>query len=183
MSSKQHVVVVGSGVFGAWTAVHLLRAGHQVTLVDAWGPAHSRASSGGESRLTRGAYGKDAIYTRMAFDSLKEWKALSAVAGLPILHECGVLFFFPTEEPYVQESIAAHKAIGLPTQALSQKEMSARFPMIDFSGVVVGLFEPGFGALMAQAGGADFDRRVRSARRQICRSRRTASAGLRRQVG
>ena len=150
MSSKQHVVVVGSGVFGAWTAVHLLRAGHQVTLVDAWGPAHSRASSGGESRLTRGAYGKDAIYTRMAFDSLKEWKALSAVAGLPILHECGVLFFFPTEEPYVQESIAAHKAIGLPTQALSQKEMSARFPMIDFSGVVVGLFEPGFGALMAR---------------------------------
>ena len=38
-------------------------AGHRVTLIDADGPAHSRASSGGESRLTRAAYGKDAIYT------------------------------------------------------------------------------------------------------------------------
>ena len=50
---KDHVVVVGAGVFGAWTAHHLQQPGHRVTLVDAWGPAHSRASSGGESRLTR----------------------------------------------------------------------------------------------------------------------------------
>jgi sarcosine oxidase len=150
VSSNQHVAVIGAGVFGAWTAMHLLRGGHQVTLVDAWGPAHSRASSGGESRLTRGAYGKDAIYTRMALDSLKEWKALSAVAGLPIFHECGVLFFFSTEEPYVRDSIVAHKAIGIPTQALGQAEMTRRFPMIDFTGVAVGLYEPGFGALMAR---------------------------------
>ena len=150
VSRKQHVVVIGAGVFGAWTAAHLLRAGHDVTLVDAWGPAHSRSSSGGESRLTRGAYGKDAIYTRMALDSLKEWKALSAVSGLPIFHECGVLFFFSTEEPYVRDSIAAHKAMGIPTQALTGGELSKRFPMIDFSGVAVGLYEPGFGALMAR---------------------------------
>src|SRR5215213_1960046 len=150
MSAKEHVVVVGAGVFGAWTAVHLLRAGHQVTLVDAWGPSHSRSSSGGESRLTRGAYGKDAIYTRMALDSLKEWKALSAVSGLPIFHQCGVLFFFPTEEPYVGDSIAAHEEMGIPTQALTGAELSKRFPMIDFSGVAVGLYEPGFGALMAR---------------------------------
>src|SRR5215218_7493978 len=98
---KEHVAVIGAGVFGAWTAHHLQLAGHRVTLVDAHGPAHSRASSGGESRLTRAAYGKDAIYTRMAADSLSQWKALSAVSGLPILVPCGVLFFFPTEEPYV----------------------------------------------------------------------------------
>jgi monomeric sarcosine oxidase len=145
-----HVAVIGAGVFGSWTAVHLLRKGHKVTLIDAWGPAHSRASSGGESRLTRGAYGKDAIYTRMALDSLKEWKALSAVSGLPIFHECGILFFFPTEEQYVRDSLEAHKAIGIPTQALSHAEMTGRFPMIDFTGVKVGLFEPGFGALMAR---------------------------------
>jgi sarcosine oxidase len=150
VSIKQHVVVVGAGVFGAWTAMHLLRAGYRVTLIDAWGPAHSRSSSGGESRLTRAAYGKDAIYTRMAFDSLKEWKALSAVSGLPIFHECGVLFFFPTEEPYVRDSLASHKALGIPTQALNRAEMSKRFPMIDFAGVEVGIYEPGFGALMAR---------------------------------
>jgi sarcosine oxidase len=47
-------VVIGAGVFGAWTAWHLRRAGQRVLLLDAFGAAHARASSGGESRLTRG---------------------------------------------------------------------------------------------------------------------------------
>jgi glycine/D-amino acid oxidase-like deaminating enzyme len=146
----ERIAVVGAGVFGAWTAHHLQQAGHQVTLIDAWGPAHSRASSGGESRLTRAAYGKDDIYTRMAIDSLPQWKALSAVSGLPILVACGVLFFFPTDEPYVQDSIAAHRRFGLATDVLTQAEMARRFPMIDFNGIKVGLYEPDFGALMAR---------------------------------
>ncbi len=137
-------------MFGAWTAHHLQSAGHRVTLIDAYGPAHSRASSGGESRLTRAAYGKDTIYTRMARDSLPQWKALSAVSGLPIFVPAGVLFFFPTEEPYVRDSISAHRKFGLPTDLLTQAEMSRRFPMIDFNGITVGLYEPGFGALMAR---------------------------------
>jgi len=147
---KDHVAVVGAGVFGAWTAHHLLQQGHKVTLIDAWGPANSRASSGGESRLTRAAYGKDAIYTRMAADSLPQWKALSAVSGLPIFVPCGVLFFFPTEEPYVADSIAAHKSASLSTEVLTQSQMARRFPMIDFDGISVGLYEPEFGALMAR---------------------------------
>lgn len=149
-SMKDHVAVVGAGVFGAWAAHHLLKQGHKVTLIDAWGPANSRASSGGESRLTRAAYGKDAIYTRMAADSLPQWKALSAVSGLPIFVPCGVLFFFPTEEPYVADSIAAHKSASLSTEVLTQSQMARRFPMIDFDGISVGLYEPEFGALMAR---------------------------------
>ena len=147
---KDHVAVIGAGVFGAWTAHHLQNEGHKVTLIDAWGPAHSRASSGGESRLTRAAYGKDAIYTRMAKDSLPQWQALSAVSGLPIFVPCGILFFFPTEEPYVRDSIEAHRGLGLPTEVLTRAEMAPRFPMIDFDGITVGLYEPGFGALMAR---------------------------------
>jgi monomeric sarcosine oxidase len=144
------VAVVGAGVFGAWTAHHLLNAGHKVTLIDAFGPAHSRSSSGGESRLTRGAYGKDAIYTQMAWDSLPQWLALSASTGLPILIPAGVLFFFPDEQPYFRDSVAVHEALGLATEVLDQAEMTLRFPMIDFDEVSVGLFEPGFGALMAR---------------------------------
>jgi glycine/D-amino acid oxidase-like deaminating enzyme len=147
---KDHVAVFGAGVFGAWTAHHLLQLGHKVTIIDSWGPANSRASSGGESRLTRAAYGKDAIYTHMARDSLPQWKALSALSGLPIFVDCGVLFFFQTEEPYVGDSIAAHEKAGLATEVLRQADMARRFPMIDFDGIEVGLFEPQFGALMAR---------------------------------
>jgi glycine/D-amino acid oxidase-like deaminating enzyme len=148
--SAAHVAVIGAGVFGAWTAEYLRRSGHRVTLVDMAGPANIRASSGGESRMTRGAYGPDAVYTRMAVESLKEWKLLSQSSGLPIFIQHGVLFFFPTDEAYLHDSIAAHRALGLPTELLSPAEMTRRFPMIDFTGIHAGLFEPGFGALMAR---------------------------------
>jgi glycine/D-amino acid oxidase-like deaminating enzyme len=150
LGSKRHIAVIGAGVFGAWTAHHLLRAGHRVTLIDARGPGHALASSGGESRLTRAAYGKDAIYTRMALDSLPQWKELSGIAGLPIFVQSGVLFFFPTLEAYLDDSVAAHRKLGLPSELLAPDEMTRRFPMIDFTGVKAGLFEPGFGALMAR---------------------------------
>lgn len=144
------IAVIGAGVFGAWTAHHLQQRGAQVTLIDANGPANSRASSGGESRVTRAAYGKDDIYTRMAMDSLPQWQALSAVSGLPIFIETGVLFFFPGEQDYLAESVAAHRRFGLPSELLDRKDMQRRFGMIDFSGTALGLYEPGFGALMAR---------------------------------
>jgi monomeric sarcosine oxidase len=146
----EHVAVIGAGVFGAWTAHCLQRAGHRVTLIDAHGPAHSRASSGGESRLIRAAYGRDAIYTRMARDSLPEWQALSAASGLPIFHPCGILFFFASEEPYVRDTIATHKETGLATEVLFSTDMRQRFPTIDFDGIEIGMHEPAFGVLMAR---------------------------------
>jgi glycine/D-amino acid oxidase-like deaminating enzyme len=148
--SAGRVVVIGAGVFGAWTAHYLQQQGHRVTLIDAYGPAHTRASSGGESRATRAAYGKDEVYTRMALASLAEWKALSAASGLPIFAPTGVLFFFPSEEQYLRESLAVHRKLNLPSEALTGPEMARRFPMIDFSGVAAGIFEPAFGALMAR---------------------------------
>jgi glycine/D-amino acid oxidase-like deaminating enzyme len=148
--SAAHVAVIGAGVFGAWTAEHLRRAGHRVTLVDMAGPANSRASSGGESRMTRGGYGKDEIYTRLAFASLPEWKALSATSGLPIFIPHGVLFFSSKPGDYFSGSVDVHQRLGLPLEQLDGAQLKRRFPMIDFSGVVIGLYEPGFGALMAR---------------------------------
>src|SRR5687768_17449884 len=55
------VAVIGAGVFGAWTAYHLQKAGRKVVILDAYGAANSRASSGGESRVIRIAYGPDEI--------------------------------------------------------------------------------------------------------------------------
>jgi monomeric sarcosine oxidase len=143
-------VVIGAGVFGAWTAERLRSAGQNVLLVDSWGPAHARASSGGESRMTRTAYGADAIYARMAWDSLADWKRLSAISGLPVFHPTGVLFFFQEEQPYATDTIAAHKAMGLPTQLLDRADMAKRFPQIDFDDIELGLYEPQLGVLMAR---------------------------------
>ena len=149
-STKRRIAVIGAGVFGTWTAEHLRRAGHAVTLVDAFGPAHSRASSGGESRMTRAGYGKDEIYSRMARDSLVEWKLLSTRSGLPIFVEHGVLFFTTKADAYFADSVAVNRRLGLPIEEMNRAQMARRFPMIDFDGVETGFLEPRFGALMAR---------------------------------
>ncbi len=149
-SRPADTIVVGAGVFGACTARALQRSGEKVLLLDSWGPAHARASSGGESRLTRGSYGADEVYTRMAWDSLAEWRALSARAELPLFHQAGVLFFFPKAEDYVHQTVEVHRRLKLPTQLMDRRTMSRRFPMIDFEGIELGLWEPEFGALMAR---------------------------------
>ena len=88
------VVVIGAGVFGAWTAWHLCREGQRVLLLDAWGAGHSRSSSGGESRIIRMGYGADEIYTRMAMRSLELWR------DFDIFVPTGVLWIAREGEPY-----------------------------------------------------------------------------------
>src|SRR5262245_20431531 len=71
---KPHVAVIGAGAFGGWTALHLLRQGARVSLLDAWGPGNSRASSGGETRIIRATYGPDRVYVEMVVRSLRQWQ-------------------------------------------------------------------------------------------------------------
>jgi glycine/D-amino acid oxidase-like deaminating enzyme len=149
-SQRARAVIVGAGVFGSWTAEHLLRAGWSVLLVDQMGPANARASSGGESRMTRSDYGPDEIYTRMAVNSLAEWKRLSDRSTLPLFHPHGVLFFFGEMVDYARASIEVHERLNLPIEVLDHPALSARWPQVDFTGIGVGLYEAQFGALMAR---------------------------------
>ena len=144
------VIVVGAGVFGAWTAWELRRRGRSVLLVDCAGPAHARASSGGESRLIRTIYGADAVYTQMAHASLEPWRWLSARAGLPVLHPAGVLMFFHRIEAYATATIEVHRALGLPLEELDQAELVRRYPQVSWDGIEFGLFEREYGILMAR---------------------------------
>lgn len=144
------VIVVGAGVFGAWTAWNLLRDGKRVLLLDAHGPANARASSGGESRLTRTAYGGDGVYTRMAWESLPDWKWLSASTDPPIFHRLGALFLFGKMEPYAAQTLEVHRELSLPIETLDRAELARRFPQFGYDGIELGLFEPDFGALMAR---------------------------------
>ena len=82
--SSPRVVVVGAGAFGGWTALRLTQLGARVTLVDAWGPGNSRASSGGETRVIRAIYGTDRIYVEMVKRAYEFWDAIGASLDEPI---------------------------------------------------------------------------------------------------
>ena len=92
MNAKMHVAVIGAGAFGGWTALYLLRGGARVTLLDAWGPGNSRASSGGETRVIRGTYGANQPYTKMAVQATRLWKEHEKRWKQQFLHQIGVLW-------------------------------------------------------------------------------------------
>lgn len=148
--NRHDAIIVGAGVFGTWTAWHLLRQGRKVLLLDAAGPAHVCASSGGETRMMRTAYGPDETYTRLAWDSLEDWRSLSGRSASPVFHPIGVLFLFARIEPYVTASIDVNKRLGIPIETLDHPTLARRYPQVVWDGVEIGLYEPDRGALMAR---------------------------------
>src|SRR5690242_19201673 len=129
------VVVVGAGVFGTWTAHHLLTAGCNVTLVDAYGPANPRASSGDQSRILRCGYGADAIYSDFARRSVAQWKALQERAGVPIFHPCGVLLLADAADPYAIATRQTLESGGYGVDVIEPSQLRARYPHLDAADV------------------------------------------------
>jgi sarcosine oxidase len=147
---KFHVVVVGAGAFGGWTALMLRRAGTDVTLVDAWGPGHTRASSGGETRVVRGTYGSRAIYTQMAARAMQLWAAHDARSRCQLFHRDGALWMFSGDDSFGQASLEPMRAAGLAVEWLDIEEAKSRWPHIGFDGVSRVLWEPDAGYALAR---------------------------------
>jgi monomeric sarcosine oxidase len=148
--SRYDVAVVGAGVFGTWTARRLADAGARVVLVEMLGPAHSRASSGGESRVTRCAYGADELYSRWARESLAAWRALESESGLALLHETGVLWCGEPGDTRIESSRATLGRLGIPFEILDPAAIERRWPQISGAGLERALYEPEGGVLMAR---------------------------------
>jgi glycine/D-amino acid oxidase-like deaminating enzyme len=144
------VVVVGAGAFGGWTALDLLRRGARVTLVDAWGPGNSRASSGGETRVIRGVYGADRIYTEMAARAFKLWHENELKWNKTLYRRTGALWMIGDEGTYARAAMPLLKEYGFGYEELSVAEAARRYPQIVFDGIRWALVEKEAGYLLAR---------------------------------
>lgn len=151
MSKSYDAVIVGAGVFGSWTAYHLQRSGLRVLLLDAYGAANSRASSGGESRIIRMGYGADEIYTRWSHRSLAVWREFFASVGRPeLFHQTGVLWMARDDDPYTLATARTLEKVGVSFEQIRRDELEYRYPQIEFGQVNWAIYEPMSGALMAR---------------------------------
>lgn len=144
------VAVIGAGVFGSWTALRLVQGGRRVVLLDQYGPANSRASSGGESRIIRAGYGTDELYSRWAVRSLALWRDLFAATGVDLFHRSGVLWLACEVDAYVERTAATLTKLGIVAERLDHEQLRLRYPQFNFDGVGWGLLEPQHGVLMAR---------------------------------
>lgn len=143
-------VVVGAGAFGGWAALALARQGARVTLVDAWGPGHVRASSGGETRVIRATYGSQRLYTPLAARALARWRDHDRRFGTAFFRQTGALWLFGHDDAFGRASADALQAEGLPFAWLTPAESAVRFPQFAYDGIASVLYEPEAGYLLAR---------------------------------
>lgn len=144
------VAVVGAGVFGAWTAWHLAKRGRRVALLEAYGPGHSRSSSGGETRIIRMGYGADELYTRWSERSLVQWRDFFLAVGQPLFLETGVLWMAGKDDARLGETAATLKRCGVKFVEYDRASLEKRYPQIAFEEIQKGIFEPRSGVLLAR---------------------------------
>jgi sarcosine oxidase len=153
MKAMKKIVVVGAGAFGGWTALALVRRGAEVTLVDAWGPGHVRASSGGETRVIRAGYGGRAVYTRMAAHALARWRAHDQQFGRGLFRQTGALWLAPDTgdgAAFAAATLDTLTTAGVPVEDWPVAEARRRYPQMRFADVTRVLFEPEAGYLLAR---------------------------------
>ncbi|HEX7696341.1 MAG TPA: FAD-dependent oxidoreductase [Candidatus Acidoferrum sp.] len=144
------VAVIGAGVFGAWTAWHLAKRGKRVALMEAYGPAHSRASSGGETRIIRMGYGADELYTRWSQQSLEQWKKFFQASKTPLFHETGVLWLGGEDDSQLRRTAATLKRCKVRYEEFDRAALEAKYPQVSFEDIKAGILEPHSGVLMAR---------------------------------
>ena len=151
------IAVVGAGAFGAWTALHLQQSGAQVTLVDQYGPANSRATSGGETRGVRTSYGGhpyETLWMGWARRAIEKWNAWDEQWQDMLLPRV----FFATSDlimrdewtDFMGDTRRAWDELGVRHEVIDADEVRRRWPVIDVTDVTVALWEQDAGVVRAR---------------------------------
>jgi monomeric sarcosine oxidase len=140
------IAVVGAGLMGAATAWQLARAGHEVTLIEAYRPGHKKGSSHGSSRIFRRVY-DDPFYIGLTGRARESWRELERDTGTELLRTTGGLDLGEGRAP--ARLAEALTTAGVPHELLAAGEAGERWPGIRFTGPA--LYHPEAGVIDADA--------------------------------
>ncbi len=151
------IAVVGAGAFGAWTALHLQQSGAQVTLIDQYGPANSRATSGGETRGVRTGYGgrgHGLLWTGWAQRAIEKWNQWDEQWQDMLLPRV----FFHTSDlimrdewtDFMEDTRKNWDEVGVRYEVLDADEVKRRWPVIDLTDITIALWEQDAGVVRAR---------------------------------
>ncbi len=152
MTDNNDVLIVGGGIVGLSTAYWLVKAGHDVTVVEQGPIPNPIASSTDHHRLIRYPYGKSLGYCARVADAFGAWRDMWADLPAATGHyynDTGILCISQHEGDYTDVSMREMDRIGVPYERIEGAEIEARFPFLKPSNFDYATLSEG-GALMAR---------------------------------
>lgn len=149
-AARPLVGVVGLGAMGSASAYHLSQKGARVIGFEAFGPAHDRGSSHGESRIIRQAYYEDPGYVPLLQRAYQLWRELEQRVRSPLLRITGGMILGRESSAAVAGSLASCRRWELPHRVLTSPEITAEFPAFRPPGDLVAVVEPEAGILLPE---------------------------------
>ena len=140
------VSVIGGGIIGSWTALHLAESGVRTTLFEQFPLPHTRGSSHGMSRAFRflGEHELD----RLDY-SLAEWQKLEDLTGESLFVKTGLLNFGPPGDPDLEHFMGVLRDGGRPVEWLEYDDIASRYPMLNYPDELGAAWDPNGGILIA----------------------------------
>jgi glycine/D-amino acid oxidase-like deaminating enzyme len=118
------VVVVGAGAWGLPAAAQLAQRGHEVVLVDRYGPGNARSSSSGPTRIWRLTH-SDAPRVRLAQHSVRAMERVQEQSGRTVFLRRGLLW---RDRASLAAAAAALEECGVPYTAVQAEDVARFFP-------------------------------------------------------
>ncbi|MFA6091926.1 MAG: FAD-dependent oxidoreductase [Elusimicrobiota bacterium] len=144
-------IIVGGGILGASSALHLSKQGRRVLILD--GSAvlpNPKGSSADHSYLFRLTHGKDEFLSDLSAKTLELWKKLEHETGAELLEQTGMLDLAVGKSRYEESCIKVLRTLKIPFEELDCEETYDRYRTLKRGSFKRALFHPGGGLLWAQ---------------------------------
>jgi sarcosine oxidase len=142
-----NVIVIGAGIAGLSTAWSLIKAGHQVTIVEQGPIPNPLAASGDHHRIIRRAYGAAAGYGRLITEAYEAWDEMWVDLGENHLDPRGFICISRDEGDDAEQMRDGLAAGDFPFEMIEPGEAVARWPFLESGSFRYAFFSPEGGAL------------------------------------